>query len=171
MGCGSVACKQQWLSPGKISHGANCQHWESRSVSGCRAVCGGEAMARVTIRKMAWCRDRDSKSILSQHQQYQWLAGREGWISDPLPPPVYPRKLPYSPNERRNSFWFQRGLATPGEPLGLRQRRKSVSEAPQSRSDRTSAGIATHGKLTEFQRVKNPAKMSRSNCLSRPRYR
>ena len=55
----------------------------------------------------------------------------------PPSPPFCQCKLPHSPDERRNSFWFQKGLAGATVLLRLAQGRKSVSKALPSHSDRT----------------------------------
>jgi len=95
---------------------------------------------------------------------------RESWLPAPLPPPVFYCKLASTADERSNSLWFQRGLATQCEPLRLRLRRKSVLECPQSHSERTSQKSVRMEKPESFQALKNPAKTSRSKRSSRPRF-
>ncbi len=106
------------------------------------------------LRKLA-----ETPKILASRNRTRRFASsrRESWLPAPLPPPLSLCKLTTLPDQRRNSFWFQRGLTTPCELLRLRLRRKSVSECPQSHYDRTSTESVRIEKSSSFQSVKNPA--------------
>ena len=82
---------------------------------------------------------------------------RESWLPGSLPPPFYQCKLPHSPDKRRNSFWFQKGLAEATVLLRLRRSRNPVSEAPQSHSDRTSPKSVRSEIIVEGQKLKTSA--------------
>jgi len=78
---------------------------------------------------------------------------RESWLPAPLPPPLSLCKLTTLPDERRNSFWFQRGLTTPCDFRRLAIWPKSVSERPASLSIRPSSESRRIQKMTHFQHV------------------
>ena len=75
----------------------------------------------------------------------------------PPSPPASCRKLRHDPDVRPNSFWFQKGLAEATVLLRLRQSRNSVSEAPQSHSDRTSPKSVRSENIEVFQGIKTSA--------------
>ena len=75
----------------------------------------------------------------------------------PSAPPLSSCKLPNSLGKRRNSFWFQKGLAEATVLLRLRSGRKLVSERLPSHSDRTSPKSVRSKNVVESQQFKNPA--------------
>jgi len=81
----------------------------------------------------------------------------ESGVRIPPFPPFNQCKLPHSPDERRNSFWFQKGLKGASVLLRLRRSRNLVSEAPPSHSDRTSVKSVRSENIVECQKLKNSA--------------
>ena len=115
-----------------------------------------------------WVPARDSNPANFHAQQKQWFRTGESWLPGSLPPPLINFKLGHSPDERRNSFWFQRGLAMPSVLLRPRRSPNSVSDAPPSHSDRTSSKSVRSENAEPVQRVKNAAYASQFELLPLP---
>ena len=68
--------------------------------------------------------------------KFNALRTREGWTSDPFPPPLALAETDDGPSRGPFSFWFQRGLVVATALRRLSKRSKSVSEPHLSLIDR-----------------------------------
>ncbi len=94
-----------------------------------------------TLRYPVWPDEEGWPSGLRRTPGERVYLSRVSWVRIPPPPPFIYCEPRTAPHQRRNFFWFQRGLAVPTEPRRPARFRFLVSERFSSLSDRTSPDL------------------------------